>query len=72
MAYLDMSQAQAAAAVGLSQPQFSKRLRGEVDWKLGDLVQLAEVFKIPFTSLVAGLDEKPLEPNGTVEAVLPA
>ena len=41
-----ISQDKAAYYVGLSRGQFSVRLNGRQEWKIGELMQLAELLKI--------------------------
>lgn len=72
IAYHDMTQIEAAAIAGVSQAQFSKRLHGQIDWRLGEIVLLANRWKMEPTRLLAGIDNNPLDSNGAVEAVTPA
>ena len=41
-----ISQDKAAYYIGLSRGQFSVRLNGRQEWKIGELMQLAELLKI--------------------------
>lgn len=42
-----------ADAAGLSAPSLYRRLRGEVDWTVGDLDAVATVFGVPVMSLLS-------------------
>ncbi len=46
-----MSQADLAAAVGISQPGVSKRLNGTVPWTFPEVVSVAQVFNVPLAVL---------------------
>lgn len=69
IAYHDLTGVEVAKIVGVSQPQLSKRLHGQLDWKLGELVALAQAWNKPLEELIAGINDDPFKENGTVEAV---
>lgn len=53
----DMTQAEAAAKLGMTPGGLANRMNGNVDFRTGELVQLAIVLMVPYTTLTAGLDE---------------
>ena len=52
----DLTQARAAALAGLTPDGLSKRMSGQVEFRLGELLELARVLGVPFATLVAGID----------------
>lgn len=52
-----LSQLDIGLIVGVSQPQISARLTGDIDWSLKDLRKIAAYLELP----VAALIEDPLE-----------
>ncbi|MEZ7752605.1 helix-turn-helix transcriptional regulator [Micrococcus luteus] len=50
----DLTQARAAALAGLTPDGLSKRMSGQVEFRLGELLELARVLGVPFATLVAG------------------
>lgn len=55
MARRRVTQDQVAALLGMSQPQISKRLLGEIPFDLGELRRIAEFLDVPvMTFLPAG------------------
>lgn len=38
--------------LGLSQAQISERVRGDVEWRISELVQVANLLGVPITDLV--------------------
>jgi predicted XRE-type DNA-binding protein len=38
--------------LGLSQAQISERVRGEVEWRISELVQVAQLLGVPITDFV--------------------
>ena len=55
----DISQAQAAAQLGLAQSSFSSRLQGRTEFKLSELVALSSFLGVPLAGLVGDIDTKP-------------
>lgn len=53
----DIKQQTAAAWFPVSPSAFSAKLYGKSDFKVGELMKLAIHLQVPFTTLVAGLDE---------------
>lgn len=53
----DWSLAHVAELAEMSKQALSKRLQGETAMKLDDLARLARALDIPFSRLVAGVDE---------------
>lgn len=53
----DISQSRAAEWVKLSPASFGFRLNGKTEFRLGELIVLAERLNVPFSVLVSGLDE---------------
>ena len=53
----DVSQSRAAGWVEMSPASFGFRLNGKTEFRLGELVTLAERLQVPFSTLVNGLDE---------------
>jgi len=47
----NVTQAQAAQAIGLTQPSFSRRLTGETGWLFSELLGLARFFNVSFSVL---------------------
>jgi len=45
-----------AAAIGLTQPTFSRRYTGEVDWSVDELVKLAKAFGMTFAELCSVIE----------------
>lgn len=62
----DISQSRAAEWVNISPASFGFRLNGKTDFRLGELMTLAEKLQVPFTVLVNGLDEIVAEKNQAV------
>lgn len=48
-----------ATAIGLTQPAFSRRYTGEVEWSVDQLFDLARAFGMPFADLCANRDLNP-------------
>lgn len=53
----DIYQAHAAEWINISPAAFGFRLNGKTDFRLGELITIAEKLGVPFSTLVAGLDE---------------
>lgn len=53
----DMTQAQAAARLGMTPGGMANRMNGKVDFRAGELVLLSGVLHVPFSTLTAGVDE---------------
>jgi hypothetical protein len=51
LARKNVTQAQAAQAIGLLQPSFSRRLTGETGWLFSELLGLARFFNVSFSVL---------------------
>jgi transcriptional regulator with XRE-family HTH domain len=49
---LGLSQDDLAEMVGISQPQISKRLSGQIGFEAAELVRIADLLKIPAARLV--------------------
>lgn len=65
----ELRQADVAQIIGISQNNVSKRLHGSIDWKLGELLKLSQVWGISLATLLAGVEDEPFEPNGEPKAV---
>lgn len=53
----DLKQHVAASWLPISGSAFSARLDGKVEFRIGELMKIAIHLGVPFTTLVAGLDE---------------
>lgn len=53
----DISQSMGASWLGLSPASFGFRLNGKTDFRLGELMILANKLNVPFSTLVSGLDD---------------
>lgn len=42
--------------LGLSQAQISERVRGDVEWRISELVKVAELLGVPITDFVPAAD----------------
>ncbi|MGP9527400.1 hypothetical protein [Glutamicibacter sp. AOP5-A2-18] len=62
----DIYQARAAEWINISPAAFGFRLNGKTDFRLGELVTLAEQLQVPFSTLVHGLDEVVAEHHESV------
>lgn len=51
MARRDWLGLQAAEAIGLTPAQFSSRLHGRTEWRINELVSLANALEVPFPCL---------------------
>lgn len=58
LARKDIQGQAAAEEIGMSAAMLSSRLHGRSDWRLGELVKLAEMLDIPFSRLVEGIDSE--------------
>lgn len=56
MARRDWLGQQTAEAIGMTPATFSSRLHGRTEWRMSELVSLAEALQVPFARLVAGVD----------------
>lgn len=65
----ELRQSDVALVLGTSQKNVSRRLHGDVDWKLGELLRLAEAWELPLATVLAGADDRPFEPNGDPRVV---
>ncbi|WP_261623242.1 hypothetical protein [Nesterenkonia marinintestina] len=72
IAYHDMTQVQVAALLGLPPGQVSKRIHGHIDWRVGELLFLAHEWNQPLDVLLRGVEDRPFDENGAVEAVTSA
>ncbi|MEX3565370.1 helix-turn-helix domain-containing protein [Micrococcus endophyticus] len=52
----DLTQARAAMLAGLTPDGLSKRMSGQIEFRLSELLSLARVLEVPFSTLVVGLD----------------
>lgn len=52
-----MKQEEAAAELGISQPQLSKRLAGRIEFRADELTTLARLCRVPVASLLADATE---------------
>lgn len=57
----DLTQARVAQLAGLTQDGLSRRMSGQVEFRLSELVRLAEVLNVPFSTLVEGMDQMSME-----------
>lgn len=55
MARHGLTQTALADALGITQPGVSARLRGRIDWRLGELQAVAEVLGVPLDTLLTGV-----------------
>lgn len=54
MARRGVTQADLAAALGITQPGVSARLHGRTDWRLKELSVVAETLGVPLSALLDG------------------
>lgn len=54
----DISQTEAAHQIGMPQTALSARLRGRIDFRIGELLALAHLLGVPLSVLLHGLEEK--------------
>jgi transcriptional regulator with XRE-family HTH domain len=52
MARRSITQVRLAAMTGISQPALSRRLTGEAEWTLTEIISVAEALGCPLTSLL--------------------
>lgn len=57
LAYRGLSQAALAPVLSITQQSVSSRFTGEVDFRLGELEQIADFFGIPLEQLLRARDE---------------
>lgn len=55
LARADLKGKDAAAAIGITPAVFSSRLHGRSDWRIRELVALAEALDVPIDRLLAGV-----------------
>ncbi|GAA4828306.1 helix-turn-helix domain-containing protein [Garicola koreensis] len=65
----ELRQSDVALVLDTSQKNVSRRLHGDVDWKLGELLKLAETWDLPLATILAGADNNPFEPNDDPKVV---
>lgn len=65
----ELRQSDVALVLDTSQKNVSRRLHGDVDWKLGELLKLAEAWDLPLATILAGADNNPFEPNDDPKVV---
>ena len=53
-----------SALIGMSEPAFSTRMRGEREFRESELVALARALQTTVEALVRGIDAPGSEPNG--------
>lgn len=66
----ELRQSDVAAILHTSQRSVSKRMTGETDWRIGDLLQLAQAWSIPIATLLDGVEDDPFAVNGASAAVV--
>lgn len=54
----DISQTDAARQIEMPQTALSARLRGRIDFRIGELLSLAHLLGVPLSVLLQGLQEK--------------
>lgn len=59
MAENQLTSLRVAQAIGMTQPAFSRRYSGELDWSLDQLAALAQAFGMSFNDLCAIRDLNP-------------
>lgn len=64
MGRYDVNQTKLAAALDLTQPGVSSRLRGSVTWRADELLKVAEVFGVHPAVLFGGVPPLPFGPGG--------
>lgn len=67
----ELRQADVAEILSTSQRSVSKRMTGDTDWRVGDVLHLAQAWDIPVATLLAGIEDDPFAPNGGSKAVGP-
>lgn len=55
LARADLKSKDAAAAIGITPAVFSSRLHGRSDWRMREVVALAEALDVPIDRLLAGV-----------------
>ncbi|WP_213452855.1 helix-turn-helix domain-containing protein [Rhizomonospora bruguierae] len=60
-----VTQAKLADVLGVSQPQVSDRMLGTVDWRVTELIQVAEFLGVPVTRFLAGPEASKTHPTPT-------
>ncbi|SMY13276.1 helix-turn-helix domain-containing protein [Brevibacterium jeotgali] len=66
----ELRQADVARLLDTSQKNVSRRLHGEVDWKLGELLRLSQAWEIELATLLDGAEAEPFPSNVASEEVV--
>ncbi|MGO0603283.1 helix-turn-helix domain-containing protein [Brevibacterium linens] len=65
----ELKQGDVAQILNTSQRSVSKRMTGDTDWRIGDLLRLAQAWDIPIATLLQGTEDDPFAPNGDPKPV---
>lgn len=66
----ELRQADVARLLDTSQKNVSRRLHGEVDWKLGELLRLSQAWEIELATLLDGAEAEPFASSVASEEVV--
>lgn len=66
----ELRQADVARLLDTSQKNVSRRLHGEVDWKLGELLRLSQAWEIELATLLDGAEAEPFASGAASEEVV--
>lgn len=66
----ELRQADVARLLDTSQKNVSRRLHGEVDWKLGELLRLSQAWEIELATLLDGAEAEPFPSSVASEEVV--
>lgn len=66
----ELRQADVARLLDTSQKNVSRRLHGEVDWKLGELLRLSQAWEIELATLLDGTEAEPFPSSVASEEVV--
>jgi len=66
----ELRQADVARLLDTSQKNVSRRLHGEVDWKLGELLRLCQAWEIELATLLDGAEAEPFASSVASEEVV--
>lgn len=53
----NVTQAEAAAHLGMTRAGLNNRMNGRVDFRTGEIFSLAAFLRVPYSTLTAGLDD---------------
>lgn len=70
LARRDWKGQQAAQRIGLTPAMFSSRLHGRTEWRMNELVALADALAIPFSRLLSGIDDVQATTVGSAEVTV--